>query len=113
VVAVFGFGATPVTADYLFGVSDPGYEHLSSGMVWDAALELRSRGVELLNLGGGVRAGDGVAVFKQRFGPDARPLRTLRSVYRPQEHEALCRAAGADPEERHGFFPPYRRSERG
>ncbi len=107
VVAAYLFGTTPRCADYLFGFTASGFEHLSSGLVWEAVTVLATAGVPLLNLGGGIAPGDGVSTFKQRFGPHEARLRALREVYRPERYEALCAAAGADSQELR-YFPPYR-----
>ena len=106
--AVAVFGHTHAVGDYLFGVSVPGGERHSAVLVWEGALALRRRRVPVLNLGGGVHAGDGVAEFKRRFGATPEPLRRLRHVYDPDRFAALCRAAGRDPNDRSGYFPPYR-----
>jgi hypothetical protein len=64
----------------------------------------------VLNLGGGIRPGDGVAQFKQRFGPKTLPLRSIKQVYQPETFSRLCGEVKADPNGRHDYFPPYRRA---
>lgn len=108
VVAAYLFGTTSRCADYLFGFTAHGFEHLSAGLVWEAATVLASAGVPVLNLGGGITPGDGVATFKQRFGGAPVPLRSLREVYDVDRYRQLCAAAGVAPEDQQGFFPPYR-----
>jgi hypothetical protein len=105
-VAVFAY--TPAVADYLFGVSLPGGEHHSGVLVWEGVRRLQELAIPVLNLGGGVRSGDGVADFKRRFGAAPVPLTRLRHVYDPDRFEALCRRAGADPTDWSRYFPPYR-----
>lgn len=108
VVAVGVFAQTPHCAEYLFGVSVPEGRARSAAIVWNAAMRLRSRGIPRLNLGGGIRRGDGVAEFKQRFGATRLPLGSLRQVFRPGVYASLCREARVDPSDRAGYFPPYR-----
>ena len=108
VESVAVFGHTPHCADYLFNVSAPGGERNTVHLVWWAVERLRELGIERLNLGGGVREGDGVAEFKRSFGAAQHPLVSLRQVYRAAAYEDLCRRAGVNPDDRSGFFPPYR-----
>jgi hypothetical protein len=94
--------------DYLFNFSTDDGTSASAPLLWFGAMKLRALGVKTLNLGGGIRPGDGVAAFKQRFGARALPLRSLRQVYDPARFEQLCSRAGVDPADRTSFFPPYR-----
>lgn len=107
-VAASLFALTPYCGEYLFGISDPGRMGYSSNLIWAAATRLADEGVPLLNLGGGVHPGDGVAAFKARFGGRRLPLGALRQVYQPDTFARLCRQVGRDPWDRTGFFPPYR-----
>ena len=111
VESVAVFGHTPHCADYLFNVSAPGGERDTAHLVWWAVERLRELGIERLNLGGGVREGDGVAEFKRSFGAGQHRLVSLRQVYRPAAYEDLCREAGVDPDRRSGYFPPYRATD--
>lgn len=104
------FTYTRWAAESFMSVALPGAEHHAAALTWHGMLELRRRGIPILNLGGGVHRDDGIARFKQRFGPSAVSLCALKQVYRPGEYERLCRAAGMDPDDRSGFFPPYWRS---
>lgn len=108
VESVAVFGHTAHCADALFNVSAPGGEPNAVHLVWWAVKRLRELGIERLNLGGGVREGDNVAEFKRRFGAAQHPLVSLRQVYRPAAYDDLCRRAGVDPDDRSGYFPPYR-----
>jgi hypothetical protein len=109
VVAACLFAATPHCGEYLFGISRPEGRTFTAPLIWAAAGRMAERGVPLLNLGGGVRRGDGIAEFKERFGAERLPLGALRQVYRPEVYDRLCRDAGADPDDRTGYFPAYRR----
>ena len=107
--AVSVFAYTPHIADWLYHVCVPGARHHTAPLIWQGALRLRSLGIPVLNLGGGVRADDGVAAFKRRFGGAEKPLRALRQVYRAELYGTLCRQAGMDPDST-GYFPPYHAS---
>lgn len=106
-VAVTLFAFSPVIAEFLFNISTDEGARFSTPLLWHGALALRSLGVRFLNLGGGVRPGDGVARYKQRFGARALPLRSLKQVYDPAIFERLCREARVDCRDRSGYFPAY------
>lgn len=106
--AVTLFAFTPAIGESLYNISIADGVRLSTPWLWHGALSLRSRGVRFLNLGGGIRLGDGVARFKQRFGGRALPLHSLRQVYDPVVFERLCHERNVDPQGRAGFFPAYR-----
>lgn len=105
--AVSVFAATPWVGEFLFNVSLPGGREHSAALIWAAALRLRESGVAALNLGGGVRPGDGIDRFKERFGGRAIPLASLKQVYAAESFAALCARAMADPADRTAYFPPY------
>lgn len=87
--------------------TDIGREHAFT-LLWNAALHLKALGVPFMNLGGGIREGDGVAAFKRRFGGDERRAVALKQVYDEKRYRALCERAAVDPDARSGYFPPYR-----
>lgn len=109
VEAVSVFVYTPHGGDYLFNISLPTGRQHAAPLLWYGIHELKSRGVPLLNLGGGVREEDGIAHFKERFGGEKLPLRALKQIYQPELYEQLCRQHNVDPTEMDGYFPAYRR----
>lgn len=109
VEAVTLFAYSPHTADFLFNVSLPGGQQHSATLLWYGVTQLKALAIPSLNLGGGARPNDGIAQFKQRFGGRGLPLTALKQVYRPDAYAELCRQAGADPADRSGYFPAYRR----
>ena len=108
IVAAALFGFTSDLGDYLFSVSVPGAERHSATLVWEGMRALAERDVPKLNLGGGVTEDDGVAVFKQRFGPDEVPLRRLREIYDSDVYRASCLQVGRNPDSVDAYFPAYR-----
>jgi CelD/BcsL family acetyltransferase involved in cellulose biosynthesis len=73
----------------------------------------RARGLHRLHLGGGVGAGeDSLFQFKAGFAADRHPFETLRLVADERAYRELVRTHDptADPEDRSGFFPLYRRA---
>jgi hypothetical protein len=98
----------PVAGDRAEGfllASTPEGRDLITWLLGQAIRRLRADGVRRLNLGGGVRPGDGLFDFKARFGGTPRPLGVLRQVYDPATYAALCTAAA---ESGGNWFPAYR-----
>lgn len=91
---------------FLSASTDAGRQH-SRGLYWGGALRLRELGVHTLNLGGGIRPGDGLSEFKQRLGAKLSPTLALRQVLDSPRYLAACAAAGVSADE-DGFFPPWR-----
>jgi lipid II:glycine glycyltransferase (peptidoglycan interpeptide bridge formation enzyme) len=111
VEAVTVFAYTPDVAEFLFNVSLPEGQRHSATLLWYGVNYLKSLKIPLLNLGGGIRRDDGVAQFKERFGAKKLALRCLKQVYEPEIYAKLCRQVNADPNNRTGYFPPYRRPD--
>lgn len=109
--AVAAFGVTPYTADYLWNASTPTGRDHSRGLLWAAIERFATQGVPVLNLGGGIRPGDGLERFKAGFGARPVPRLWLKQVVRAVPYERLCQQAGASATERSGFFPAYRAAE--
>lgn len=108
VQAVGLLGCVQGTADYLFGMTAPGSERHSAGVLWTAAQRLADAGAVTVNLGGGISAGDGVEAFKRRFGANGVPLRALHQVYRQTDFERLCAQVPPRRPGGRSVFPPYR-----
>ena len=107
--AVTLFGWTRTAGDYLFNVAtDSGRRH-SALLIWEGMKRLKQMEVPVLNLGGGIRAGDGVAQFKERFGGIRKPLCCVKQVFDAEAYGQLCRIAGLDSNPPTAFFPPYHR----
>lgn len=105
------FVYTPYVADFLFNISLPKGRHHSAALIWYGVNYFKSIGIPKLNLGGGVRADDSLAEFKQRFGGNKLPLSCLKQVYDAAIYATLCAQVGADPADRTGYFPAYRSSQ--
>ncbi|WP_375416292.1 hypothetical protein [uncultured Hymenobacter sp.] len=110
--AVSVFASTSTIADYFFNVSLPGYQNQTAFLFWHGMLQLKSKGISYLNLGGGATADDSIAHFKQRFGAATLPLICLKQVYNEVLYADLCREEQVDPLNKEGYFPPYRRGDR-
>ena len=106
-VAVTLFGWADGIADALFNISLPEGRDAATALLIEGAERLRTRGISLLNIGGGVSRGDNVERAKQLFGASALPLLHLREVFAPNRFRRLCTAAGTETSGQTGFFPPY------
>jgi hypothetical protein len=102
------FTYNPYVADFLFNVSLPNGRRHSAMLIWYGVNYFKSLGIPLLNLGGGVRADDSLAEFKQRFGGKKLALTCLKQVYDPGVYAELCARVGTDPADKTGYFPAYR-----
>lgn len=102
------FTYTSDIADALLHASLAEERQHSAALLWHGANYFKSMGIPLLNLGGGVRANDSLAWFKERFGGRKLSLRCLKQIYNPEIYATLCAQVGADPADRTGYFPAYR-----
>jgi hypothetical protein len=109
VEAVILFGYTPFMGEYLFNISLPEGRGATSALLWAGALRLKSMGIPILNLGGGVQANDDIDEYKRRFGSKQVPLKCLKQVYDRRIYDQLCRRINAEPYERTGYFPLYQK----
>jgi hypothetical protein len=105
--AVYIFAHTPYAGDCLFNVAVPEGRHYATLLLWWGMNYLKSKGVPLLNLGGGVQEGDGIARSKEFFGAIKLAFRALKQVYNQKIYEDLCLRRGADPGDKTGYFPGY------
>lgn len=109
--AVSVFGYTAQGGEYLFNVALETGRHHSARLVLAGLQALKQRGVAWLNLGGGIRPGDGLDVFKARFGGARRPLRALKQIYAAERYRQLCVSVGAEADAKTGYFPAYRAAQ--
>jgi hypothetical protein len=107
-MAVSLFTGQGSEAEYHLNAADEAGRAAAALLLCSGIAELQARGVRRLHLGGGVRRGDGLHQFKQRFRGEARPLRALREIYDPMAYVALCEKAGVAAAD--GWFPAYRAS---
>lgn len=77
-------------------------------LYWTILRELQMLGVELVDLGGGVKDGDGLARWKSRWTRDIRPTVICGAILRPEEYGELTRARGIV---KTPYFPSYRAPE--
>jgi hypothetical protein len=107
--AVSVFAYTQDVGEGLFNVFIDQGRRYSSLLTWYGVIYLKSMGIPYLNLGGGVREGDGIAESKQYYGAKQLPLKCLKQVYEPCVYEKLCLQINGDPNDRVGYFPPYQK----
>lgn len=106
------FAYTPSGADYLFNISTPSGRRHSAVLIWWAVERFKTMQIPHLNLGGGLVEGDGIALFKARFGAEEVALPVVKEVYNSARYAELCRQVGADHHDMRGYFPAYRDARR-
>lgn len=107
VEAVSVFAYTSYVAEYLFNISIPVGKVHTASLLWEGIRVLKELGVPMLNLGGGLKRGDSLSEFKERFGSQKFPHTVLKQVYNKRIYKELCESAGVSDEEQ--YFPPYRK----
>lgn len=90
---------------YLNACSERG-RSFAAWLILHAVRRLQALGVVTLNLGGGIRIGDSLAFFKERFNGTCRKLTAVCQIYDPEKYDMLCLQAGTDREA--CYFPAYR-----
>ena len=93
-------------AEYQLNACSERGRDLAAWLIWNAIVRLQPLGVRTLHLGGGVRRGDGLYQFKQKFHGMAKPLRAVRQIYHPAKYQQLCAEAGRTFAG--DWFPAYR-----
>lgn len=91
---------------HLSGSTDAGMRLGATNALIDFAIRAHAGEVELLHLGGGVSAGDGLERFKRSIGRMATTVHLCQTVVDRQRYDALVEEAGADPDT--SYFPAYR-----
>jgi hypothetical protein len=104
--AVMVFPFTGYRSEYFLGASTVSGRDLTAWLLSQAFLRLRKAGVLQLNLGGGVRPGDGLYEFKKRFGGQPFSLGKLMHVYDRIAYQRLCHQAEVHLSS--NWFPAYR-----
>lgn len=106
VEAVMVFPYSGLRAEFFLGASSIDGRDLTAWLLFQAFLRMRSAGISLLNLGGGVTPGDGLYEFKKRFGGKAFRLGKFLQIYNLDTYIGCCKDANVDPE--NNYFPAYR-----
>jgi hypothetical protein len=102
VVAVTLLLARGRHAEYFAFASTAAARHHARGLLWRGYERLAERGVEWINLGGGVHENDGLAQFKHAMGGQPQTSWRVRAIHDGHAYELL--SAGLPPTE---YFPPW------
>ncbi|KEO75002.1 hypothetical protein [Anditalea andensis] len=107
VEAVSVFAYTAYIAEYLFNISIPEGRSHTVLLLWEGIHVLKGIGVPILNLGGGIKKGDSLSDFKERFGAIKYQHTVLKQVYNKQIYMELCQRR--EVEDTDHYFPAYRK----
>ncbi len=108
--AVYLFAYTGAEGLCLFNVALPEGRQFASLLLWSGLKFFRSKKIPLMNLGGGIKEDDSVALSKERFGAFKLPFYNLKEIYDPELYEKLCLQKGFKTDDKSGYFPAYRKS---
>jgi len=98
---------TADVADLLLNVSFLEGKQFNSLMTWYNVIYLKSIGVPILNMGGGLKEDDKYMLAKKNFGAKRFPLECLKQVYIPQVFNQLVREKYLDSNSSDAYFPPF------
>ncbi|MBK8382824.1 MAG: hypothetical protein IPL16_13255 [Ignavibacteria bacterium] len=108
--AVYLFAHTESEGLCLFNVALPEGRQYASLLLWSGLKFFRSKKIPLMNLGGGIKEDDSVALSKERFGAYKLPFYNLKQIYDQDVYEKLCTQKGFKASDKSGYFPVYRKS---
>jgi hypothetical protein len=100
------FGCDRGDVDYLFAANDPKYKDAIRLLINEARKYFKVQKFDRLYLGGGIREGDSLAIYKQRMGTISQACSAIRAVINIEQAEQIFgRKFSSDWFS--GFFPPY------
>ncbi|HAY32512.1 MAG TPA: hypothetical protein PK536_01060 [Ignavibacteria bacterium] len=109
IVSVYIFAHTEYSADCLFNVPLPEGRKYAPTLLWAGLKYYKSKKIPVMNLGGGLKEDDSIAMSKERFGAYKLPFINLKQIYNKNVYEKLCAEVNADKDDMNGYFPAYRR----
>jgi len=107
--AVYIFSYTDHIGDCMFNISVPEGRKYTSLLFWSGLKFFRSKKIPLMNLGGGLREDDNLALSKARYGGYKLPFKSLKQIYDADAYNQLCIEKGIDAEDKSGYFPAFRK----
>ncbi len=111
-VAAILAARTAHCAELLFAVASEDGRRFLLGLTWYVVEVMMRQQVRWLGIGSGVQEGDSVAEAKRRLGGERRPRLAIKRILNAARYRELCLEHGADPADRSGFFPAYRRESK-
>lgn len=107
-VAVYIFAHTEHSADCLFNVPLPEGRKYAPLLLWAGLKHYRKLKIPVMNLGGGLKEEDDIALSKERLGAFKLPFVNLKQIYKKENYSSLCKEVNADPDDLSGYFPAFR-----
>ena len=77
-------------------------------LIWNAIKAFKALSYSILNLGGGLKAGDSLESFKRSFSRTTKPFYIYKKIHNREVYAILCKEKGVDSKNE-GYFPAYRR----
>ncbi|MDB0016196.1 hypothetical protein N9E28_01455 [Alphaproteobacteria bacterium] len=106
-IHLIGMDSAQKRAEFVLSVFGSGEgRNCACELLWNTVITLKQAGVEGYHLGGGIKKGDGLEIFKQQFG-GVRYHNFCNIVVNQQQSYLKYADAMPPPGEFPGFFPPY------
>lgn len=106
IVAVVLFLFNGKIGEYFLSSADENYRIYSRVLIWEGILALKEKGVEILNMGGGVTENDSLDDFKRRFGGKSNSIFVRKDIFDEVKFNNLCELNSVDINN-NNYFPPY------
>jgi hypothetical protein len=105
---VLSFTKTAYGAEHQFNINIRNGRQFTVPLMFWGIEQLINLKLPWLNMGGGVKPNDSVALAKERYRPHRLPFYSAKEIYDSGKYRMLCRKAGVDADSLDGYFPKYR-----
>jgi hypothetical protein len=106
--SVLSFAKTRYGAEHQFNINIRKGRHYTAPLMFWGIDRLINLNLPWLNMGGGVKPDDSVAMAKERYRPQRLPFYSAKEIYNTEKYRMLCRKARVNADGRDGYFPKYR-----
>jgi len=105
---VLSFAKTAYGAEHQFNINIREGRQFTVPLMFWGIDQLINLNLPWLNMGGGVKPNDSVALAKERYRPRRLSFYSAKEIYDTEKYRTLCRTAGVDADSSDGYFPKYR-----
>ncbi len=105
--AISLFTFTKYTADYFINATSQIGRQFSRILIWEAIKILKQKGINYLNMGGGIKPADNLDQFKRRFGGKSYQSQVIKHVFQKDKFSYLTNKYCTKEVVLNNYFPPY------